>query len=248
MAGRTIYVECTSGASGDMIVAALLDLGADREILLKGLKSLKVGNYRIEISKVVKKCAEACDFNVILEDTKDCKISDIPERNLFDIYKIIDASLISENAKDIARRIFKIKAEALALAHNLSIDKVYFHERGAVDSIVDIVSAAICLDNLNIKDVIISDIYDGCGTIECRSGIIPVPVPTVVNIARKYGLNLKVTNIRGEMVTPTGASILAGIRTKKQLMPEKYEVIRVGIGAGKRSYPTHGVLRIYLID
>lgn len=247
MAGQTIYVECSSGASGDMIVAALLDLGADKEVLLKDLKSLKVSGYRIEISRVLKNNTEACDFNVILEDAKECKIFDMPERNLFDIYKIIDYSLISENAKDIAKRIFKIKAEALALAHNLSIEKVYFHERGAVDSIVDIVSAAICLDNLNIEDVIISDIYDGCGTIECRSGIIPVPVPAVANIARKYGLDLKVTNIRGEMVTPTGASILAGIRTKK-VMPEKYEVRRVGTGAGKRSYPTHGVLRIYLID
>jgi uncharacterized protein (DUF111 family) len=101
------------------------------------------------------------------------------------------------------------------------------------------------LDNLNIDDVILSDIYDGCGTVECRSGIIPVPVPAVVSIADRYKLNLKATNIRGEMVTPTGASILAGIRTKKDLS-ENHEIRRVGIGAGKRIYPNEGVLRIYL--
>ncbi|MBP7279147.1 MAG: DUF111 family protein, partial [Sedimentibacter sp.] len=83
-------------------------------------------------------------------------------------------------------------------------------------------------------------------TIKCRSGIIPVPVPAVVNIADRYNLNLKATRIRGEMVTPTGASILAGIRTKKDL-PEKHEIIRVGVGAGKRIYPNKGVLIIYLI-
>jgi uncharacterized protein (DUF111 family) len=241
MAGQNIYMECYSGASGDMIVAALLDLGADKEVLLSGLKSLNISGYRIEISRLKKNSTEACDFNVIMEETS----FDIPERNLFDIYKIIDYSLISENAKDISKKIFKIKAEALAHAHKTNIENIYFHERGAVDSIVDIVSAAVCLDNLNIDDVILSDIYDGCGTVECRSGIIPVLVPAVVSIADRYKLNLKATNIRGEMVTPTGASILAGIRTKKDL-PENHEIRRVGIGAGKRIYPNEGVLRIYL--
>jgi uncharacterized protein (DUF111 family) len=99
MAGQNIYMECYSGASGDMIVAALLDLGADKEVLLSGLKSLNISGYRIEISRLKKNSTEACDFNVIMEETS----FDIPERNLFDIYKIIDYSLISENAKDAVR-------------------------------------------------------------------------------------------------------------------------------------------------
>lgn len=245
MAGQTIYIECYSGISGDMTVAALLDLGADKDTLLKGLKSLNVNDYRIEISKVIKNGIEACDFNVIMEETEDCEISNIPERNLYDIFKVIDHSSITENAKNISKKIFKINAEALAIAHKLDINEVYFHESGAIDSIVDIVSTAICLDDLEIEDVILSDIYDGCGTINCRSGIIPVPVPAVVNIASRYNLNIKVTNIKCEMVTPTGASIVAAIRTQNDLSV-KHEIKRVGIGAGKRVYPTDGVLRIFL--
>lgn len=243
MAGQTIYMECYSGVSGDMTVAALLDLGADKDILLKGLSSLNVKGYKIEISKISKNGIAACDFNVIIEEETDYENK--PERNLFDIIKIIDDSSISENSKEISKKIFKIKAEALAYAHKINIEEVYFHERGALDSIVDIVSTAICLDNLEIKDVIVSDIYDGCGTISCRGGIIPVPVPAVKIIDSCYNLNLKTTSIKGEMVTPTGASIVAAIRTKYGL-PKNYKVKKIGIGAGKRVYPTEGVLRIFL--
>jgi len=239
-------MECYSGISGDMTVAALLDLGANKETLYRGLDSLNINGYRIEISKIIKNGIEACDFNVVTdEEREDYKINTLPERNLFDIYNIIDNSTITENAKNISKKIFKIKAEALAFVHKLNLREVFFHERGAIDSIVDIVSTAICLDDLEIEDVIVSDIYDGCGSIKCRRGIIPVPVPAVVNIASRYNLNLKTTNINGEMVTPTGASIIAAIRTKN-VLTEKHEIKRIGIGAGKRVYPGDGVIRIFL--
>jgi len=248
MAEQTLYIECYSGVSGDMTVAALLDLGADKEVLLKGLKSLNVKGYSIEIKRILKNGIDACDFDVILDESifkNHDNASDI-NRNIYDIYKIIDNSSITENAKNISKKIFKIKAVAESKAHDVEIEHVYFHEAGAVDSIVDIVSAAICLDNLEINDVIVSQIYDGCGFIKCRKGLLPVPVPAVINIANEHDLNIKNTDNVGEMVTPTGAAIMAAIITKKTL-PDNYKIKKTGIGAGKREYSNDGVLRMYII-
>ena len=247
MGQQNLYVECYSGVSGDMTVAALLDLGADKETLINGLDSLKVDGYKIEISRVLKNGINACDFNVILDEGIENDSFDLTngERNIYDIYNIIDKSLINNKAKILAKKIFKIKAKAESKAHNVSIEEVYFHERGAVDSIIDIVGASICIDNLGVQEVIVSQICDGSGFIKCRRGIIPVPVPAVINIASDYNLNMKITDINTEMVTPTGAAIMAAIRTKNAL-PDNYEIIKTGIGAGKRSYGNTGVLRMFL--
>ncbi|WP_019229828.1 LarC family nickel insertion protein [Sedimentibacter sp. B4] len=244
---NSLYVECYSGISGDMIVAALLDLGASKQVLLKGLESLKVDGYKIEISRVNQNGINACDFNVVLNDDIVNSTNTLieSERNIFDIFKIIESSLITDNAKKLSKKIFEIKASAEASAHETSIEEVYFHEKGAVDSIIDIVSAAICLDNLEINEVIVSQINDGSGYLKCRRGIIPVPVPAVVNIVEEYNLDLKVTEINGEMVTPTGAAIIAAIRTS-DILPKELSCKKTGLGAGKRSYPNEGILRMYL--
>lgn len=242
---KALYIECHSGVSGDMTVAALLDLGADKNVLLNGLKSLNIDGYKVEISRVIKNGFNACDFNVVLEDLKSSN-SKQEERNIHDIYRIIDNSSISSKAKKISKRAFKIKAYAEAKAHGIRIDDVHFHEKGAIDSIIDIVAASICLDNLEIDDVIVSKLYDGYGYIKCRCGIISVPVPAVLNIALVYNLELVQTDIEGEMVTPTGASIMAAIKTKDYL-PEDYEVKKIGYGAGKRNYTNDGILRIFLM-
>ncbi|MGD9568808.1 MAG: LarC family nickel insertion protein [Sedimentibacter sp.] len=244
---NSLFVECCSGVSGDMIVAALLDLGANSSTLLEGIESLKIDGYKIKISRVLKSGLNACDFDVILHEytEENHNVSKDFERNIFDIYKIIDNSSISSNAKQMAKRIFEIKAKAEAKAHDIKIEEVYFHEIGAVDSIIDIVGAAICIDNLEIKEVIVSQINDGSGSIKCRRGIIPVPVPAVINIASEYNLNIIKTSINGEMVTPTGAAILAAIQTDNTL-PENYKALKIGLGSGKRSYPNEGVLRMFL--
>lgn len=248
MTEQTLYLDCNSGVSGDMTVAALIDLGADTDLLLKGLDSLNVDGYCVEITNTFKSGIDACDFNVVL-NSKECSDTNksFMKRNIDDINCIISNSLISENAKEISKKIFYIVAVAESKAHGVSLKEVYFHESGAVDSIVDIVSAAICLDNLRIKDVIVKDICDGHGFIKCRKGIIPVPVPAVVNIAKEYKLNIIETDVEGEMVTPTGAAIIAAIRTKNSL-PENYKVKKIGYGAGKRIYPNRGVVTAYLIE
>ena len=163
-----------------------------------------------------------------------------------EIRQIIAAADMTENARKISLDIFEILAQAEAKAHNVPAEEVHFHEVGAVDSIVDILSVAVCLDNLGITDVIVPVLYEGIGTIRCQHGILPVPVPAVTNIVQQCGLDLKITQVKGELVTPTGAAIVAAVRTGKTL-PENFEIEKIGIGAGKRTYECPGILRAMLI-
>lgn len=264
---KTLYLECCSGISGDMMTAALLDLGADEEVLRKALKSLPVDGYEIKISRVKKAGLDVCDFNVVLDAAHENHDHDMEylhghqkeqreghghghvsheHRSLADILKLIEMGDLTPRAKQTASDIFCILGEAEARAHGVPGDQVHFHEVGAVDSIVDIVSAAVCLDNLEITDVIVEELYEGRGTIRCQHGMLPIPVPAVVNIVQKHHLNLRITDVEGELVTPTGAAIAAAIRTKERL-PEHFSIQRVGMGAGKRSYACAGILRAMLI-
>ena len=154
---------------------------------------------------------------------------------------------MTERAKETAVRIFQILAEAESKAHGVPADQVHFHEVGAVDSIVDILAVAVCLDNLDITEVIVPFLCEGQGSIRCQHGIIPVPVPAVVNIAQAHGLTLKPTGVQGELVTPTGAAIVAAVRTSDKL-PQSCRIIKVGMGAGKREYEGTGVLRAMLLE
>lgn len=265
MDDKTLYLECYSGISGDMTVAALLDLGADQKVLLDGLNSLKVSGFKVEIGRREKSSIDACDFNVILEhdmehhhdhgdhhedhDGHAHTHAHVHEhRNLNDINTIIESSGITVNAKTIAKKIFNIVAMAEAKVHSKPLEEVHFHEVGAVDSIVDIVAAAICLDNLNIKHVIVSELYEGTGLIECQHGFIPVPAPAVSCIAATHRLPLHITDVKGELVTPTGAAIVAAIRTDDAL-PKEMKIRKIGLGAGKRNYQgATGILRAMLIE
>lgn len=167
-------------------------------------------------------------------------------RNINDIYKIIDNSKITERAKEISKRIFDVVAVAESKAHGVEIDKVHFHEVGAIDSIVDIVATAVCIDNLNIDTVYFSNIYEGSGHVKCQHGIMPVPVPAVVNIVSDYSLPIRITDIKGELVTPTGAAIAAALKNKDRL-PEEFTIIKIGVGAGKKDFKKANILRTYLI-
>ena len=150
-------------------------------------------------------------------------------------------------ARTIALRAFRILASAEAAAHGTTIDQVHFHEVGAVDSIVDIISAAVLFDYLHIERVIVPQLVDGHGTVRCQHGIIPVPVPATLNICREHGLPLDICNVEGELVTPTGAALVAAVVTGFDL-PERSVVRRVGLGAGKRSYSRPSILRASLIE
>ncbi len=280
-----LYLECSSGISGDMVVAALLDLGADEAALRKTLDSLPVDGYQVEIGRVKKSAIDCCDFNVILEENRDHDMEFLhgdghahnlgqdhghahnhgqnhdhehghaheahghmhSHRGLREIREIIDQAEMTENARTLAHRIFSIIAEAESKAHGLPAEEVHFHEVGAVDSIVDAVAAAVCFDTLDIKEVIIPKLCEGTGTVRCAHGILPVPVPAVVNIAEQQGLLLEITDVQGEYVTPTGAGIAAAFKTSSQL-PARFRIKKTGLGAGKREYEKPSILRAMIIE
>ncbi len=297
---KTLYLECQSGISGDMTVAALLDLGADEEVLKKALSSLPVSGFQVQISRVKKAGLNVCDFDVLLDEAHenhdhdmeylhghshghnhvhehsheshhhehDCHTHehthhhahehshnhnsayahhDHEHRGMKEIMNILHAADLTEHARAIAVRIFTILGEAEAKAHGTTLEEVHFHEVGAVDSIVDVVSAAVCLDQLGIEEVIVPEICEGGGTIRCQHGILPVPVPAVTNIAAAHGLNLHLTEEEGEYITPTGAAIVAAVETS-QILPESFVIRKIGLGAGKREYKRPGILRAMLIE
>ena len=154
---------------------------------------------------------------------------------------------MSQRARGIAKKIFEILAEAESKAHGVPVEQVHFHEVGAVDSIVDIVAIAVCLDNLDIDKVIVEHLTDGKGTVRCQHGILPVPVPAVINIVSEYNIPVEIVDVTGELVTPTGAATVAAIKTSDKL-PKEFIVKKVGMGSGKRDYGLSGFLRAMIIE
>ncbi len=375
-----LYLECASGISGDMTVAALLDLGADERALRKAMQSLPVDGFQIRVSRVKKNGLDACDFDVLLDAPYENHDHDMeylhganhghshelegeyshgsviahgeghghshgpeggyshgsamahgeghghshgpeggyshgsamahgeghghshgpegeyshgpamahgeghshshgPEsdhshgpamahgeghghshgserdhshgphvhRGLAEILEIIRQADMTRRAKDLAERIFHILAQAEAKAHGVAPEQVHFHEVGAVDSIVDVVAAAVCLDSLDVAETVIPRLCEGTGTVRCQHGVLPIPVPAVLNIVQEHGLPLQITQVEGELVTPTGAAIAAAIRTSGKL-PSGFRVKKTGLGAGKRDYACAGILRAMLLE
>lgn len=173
------------------------------------------------------------------------------ERSLNQIVSIIESSALDSEAKTTAERIFDILATAEAAVHGKSKDEIHFHEVGAVDSIVDIAAIALCLSQLkemyDITDIVISPLYEGSGTVRCRHGILPIPVPAVSAIVQTRGIPIHLTGVEGELITPTGAAAAAALRTK-DFLPNEYQIKKVGVGAGKRAYQTAGTLRAMILD
>lgn len=255
--GNTLYLECRSGISGDMTVAALLDLGATEKHLRTVLAQLPLDGYEIQIQKVYRNGLEVCDFDVILSEahshlgTAEEHWEDSASHPLHvhrtwkDIRTMLEEAQLSPRVRELSIRMFETVAEAEGKVHGCMPEEVHFHEVGAVDSIVDIVSTAACMEELGIEKVVVSELWDGCGHIQCRHGILPVPVPAVLEIVSSHGLILRQTDQEGEMVTPTGAAIAALSEGKR---PEKLTVKQVGMGAGKRKFKNANILRAMLLQ
>ena len=371
--GKTLYLECYSGISGDMTVGALLDLGAREEALREALEALPLNGYEITIGRTKKCGIDACDFDVILEEeahdhahdeahvhehdheaehchdgeghvhehihgeeshehrehfhdgeahehyhehlhedsaehsehchsaegghphdhehshgepdhshesphsehnhthapelhdhshedgthTHDHSHPHGPEthdhhhdhvhRHYADIMHMLDEAPLKPEVRTLAKKIFRIVGEAESRVHACPLEEVHFHETGAVDSIVDIVGAAACAVDLGITETYVSTIYEGQGHVWCQHGRIPVPAPAVAGIAAAEELDLAITNVSGEMVTPTGAAIAAALRTKKGL-PRAFVIRKIGMGAGKKDFPHANLLRAMIIE
>ena len=354
--GKTLYLECYSGISGDMTVGALLDLGAREEALREALEALPLNGYEITIGRTKKCGIDACDFDVILEEeahdhahdeahvhehdheaehchdgeghvhehihgeeahehqehfhdgeahehshehlhedsaehSEHCHSAeghshdhehshehthgdhapadhchdhshdhphthgpeahdhhhDHVHRHYADIMHMLDEAPLKPEVRALAKKIFRIVGEAESRVHACPLEEVHFHETGAVDSIVDIVGAAACAVDLGITETYVSTICEGQGHVWCQHGRIPVPAPAVAGIAAAEELDLAITNVSGEMVTPTGAAIAAALRTKKGL-PRAFVIRKIGMGAGKKDFPHANLLRAMIIE
>ena len=250
-----LYIEGAAGISGDMTVGALLSLGASQERLKEVLVSLKLGDeFTYVISEKASYGIAGTDFDVILPHRHDHHEHGHhhhhhhhEHRNLADVESIIDRGEMSDRARSLAKRAFRFVAEAEAKAHGKPLDEVHFHEVGAIDSIVDIVSAAVLFDDLGETECVVTGLTEGSGTVMCAHGELPVPVPAVLNIAAATGVPLRVSDVKGECVTPTGIALAAAFRTRETL-PAAYRVKGVGIGLGKRDYGRPAILRIMKIE
>ena len=261
-----LYIEGAAGISGDMTVGALLSLGASAEKLKSVLGSLGLeGEFSYEISQKASYGIAGTDFDVILPHRHHhCHHGHHGEyghghchgrghgrphehRNLADVEAIIDRGEMSDRARALAKKAFRLVADAEATAHGKPVEEVHFHEVGAVDSIVDIVSAAVLFDDLGETECVVAGLTEGSGTVMCAHGELPVPVPAVVNIAAATGVPLRTSSANGECVTPTGIALAAVFRTHCAL-PPAYRVLGVGTGLGKRDFGRPAILRIMKIE
>ncbi len=316
-----LWLQAESGISGDMFAAALLDLGADEEVLRAVLQSLPLEGFEgFEVRRVKKAGIDCCDLQVLLDHAHENRDHDMaylhgqPEeahghchdhghghedghghthgsedghshdsgnedshahesedghdhdhaqehahghdhehahghahRTLADVRSILAQGTMTDRARETADRIFRVLAEAEAEAHGTTLEEVHFHEVGAVDSIVDIVAAAVLLDDLDVREVVVPYLCEGQGTVRTQHGVLPVPVPAVTSIVRRHGITLRGLQAQGEFVTPTGAAICAAVRTREEL-PDGWQILRTGCGAGKREYAVPSLLRAMLIE
>jgi len=233
------YFDCFNGAAGDMIVASLIDAGADADALRERLAALPVDGYTLTVEKVSKQGFAATRFSVQLDAT-----AKQPHRHLRDIVAILDDADLPPAVVDRAKLIFTRLARAEAKVHGTSVDKVHFHEVGAVDAIIDVTGAALALDMLGVDRVICSPIPVGSGTVRCDHGIMPVPAPATAELL--IGVPIAKSAEPGELTTPTGAAVLTTLVESFGPMPTM-NLRTTGYGAGTRDGQTRpNVLRVML--
>ena len=234
---KTLYFDCFAGASGDMILGALVAAGVDPSTLREQLSLLNVDGFSLEFETVDRSGLSATYAKVEARDEHE-------HRHLSDIKKIIEESGVSEPAKKLAIQIFTRLAEAEARVHNEPVEHVHFHEVGALDAIVDIAGAAICFDLLKIDRFVCSPLHVGSGMIQMAHGRFPVPPPAVAELLK--GVPFYSSDIQGELLTPTGAAIITTVCREFGPIP-RMTAQATGYGAGTREYKDFpNVLRVLL--
>ncbi|MDD8048494.1 MAG: nickel pincer cofactor biosynthesis protein LarC [Thomasclavelia sp.] len=254
---KALYFDCQSGISGNMTIGALLEIVEDQEWFINELNKLNIDGYHLHISKEQKNGIFGTYFDVHLDNEEHHHHHEEhhhdehhhdhhhEHRNLDDINKIIDDSSIDESAKELAKSIFLQVARAESKVHNEPLDKVHFHEVGAIDSIVDIVGTAILIRKINPDVIISSVVNDGYGFIECAHGTITVPVPATSEIFAANNVVSRQINIPTELVTPTGAAIIATLAKEYSMMPSM-NVTKIGWGCGSKDLKIPNVLKVSL--
>jgi uncharacterized protein (TIGR00299 family) protein len=244
---KILYYDCFAGISGDMNMAALLDAGVDESRLRSELAKLPLEGYELKVSCDNRKGIFGTRVDVILTNPHDHDHDHHhhhhPHRNLADIKTLISAAGYSPRVTELSLRIFQLIAEAEAKIHGLSSSDVHFHEVGAVDSIVDIVGAAICLDILNVDKIVSGPLELGGGFVSCAHGTFPVPAPATAEIVK--GMPTRLGTIPHETTTPTGAAILAACADEFTDKPAM-TITKTGYGIGHRDTDIPNVLRVFL--
>ena len=234
---KTLYFDCFAGASGDMILGAMVAAGVDPNFLREQLSLLSVTGFSIDFETVNRSGLSATHARVETAHEHS-------HRSLTDIKQIIDGSDLSSAVKQRAVQIFTRLAEAEARVHNEPVDHVHFHEVGALDAIVDVVGAAICFDALKIERFVCSPLHVGSGMVKMAHGQFPIPPPAVTELLK--GVPFYATEIKGELLTPTGAAIITTVCSDYGPIPEM-KTEATGYGAGTREYPDFpNVLRVLL--
>ncbi len=237
MTKKIAYLDCHSGVSGDMFLGALLDAGLSFESLKEMLAQLPINDYQLALDPFSDKGIHGSRFDVILSEQEQ------PTRHLSDITALYHASALPQRIRETALAIFHCLAEAEATVHRSSIEEVHFHEVGAIDAIVDITGAAIGLEVLGITQVYASPLPLTHGHVQTAHGLLPVPAPATLEILRRVGAPWRPLSAEGELVTPTGAAILATLaRFEKPMIA----IENVGYGFGRKRFPWPNCLRLCL--
>jgi len=231
------YLDCHSGISGDMFLGAMLDAGLSLDTLREALAGLPITGYQLTLEPFHDRGIRGSRFHVLVEEQAQ------PIRHLEDIVALLDASTLTPRVRQTARSIFKCLAEAEATVHGSSIAEVHFHEVGAVDALVDIVGAAIAVEALDISQLYASPLPLTGGHVQTAHGLLPVPAPATLEILRRVAAPWRPCPVEGELVTPTGAAILA---TLARFEAPAIAIERVGYGFGQKKFPWPNCLRLCL--
>jgi uncharacterized protein (TIGR00299 family) protein len=231
------YLDCHSGISGDMFLGAMLDAGLSFDTLKEALAGLPVTGYQLTLESFHDRGIRGSRFNVLVEEHAQ------PPRQLADIVTLLNASTLSPRVRQTALSIFQCLAEAEATVHGSTIAEVHFHEVGAVDALVDIVGAAIAIETLGISQLYASPLPLTSGHVQTAHGLLPVPAPATLEILRRVAAPWRPCPIEGELVTPTGAAILA---TLARFETPAIAIERVGYGFGQKKFPWPNCLRLCL--
>ncbi len=236
---KKLYLDCQSGISGDMFLGALLDLKAGFSLatLRETLASLPLTGYELVLHPFEDKGIRGSRFDVLLTE------QDQPTRHLSDIVHLLQAASLPASVCERAIAIFRCLAEAEAAVHGASIEEVHFHEVGAVDAIIDITGAALAVETLGIEEIFASALPLTSGHVKTAHGLLPVPAPATLEILRKVHAPWRACPVEGELVTPTGAAILA---TLARFETPAMVIEQVGYGFGKKSLPWPNCLRACL--
>ena len=258
---RLAYLDCFSGISGDMFLASLIDAGVPPKLFEETVAAVNIGAH-LEISRVNRSGISATKVDVMVNGEKDSprqtqvEAATSPEhshthshhhehhhsRGLSEIREIIRQAAITDSAKTTAIAIFEKLGHAESKIHNLPIEQIHFHEVGAADALVDIVCAAVGTEALAVDEIICSPLNVGGGTVECAHGTFPLPAPATIELLK--GAVVYSSGLQAELVTPTGAAIVAALAKRFSAFPEM-KIEKTGYGAGTRDFPGHAnVLRI----